>query len=205
MSERFEFRVFAPVRRYGALVQRFDGVLDAGEQDRREEVYLFGMGAATPQTSLKLRDGALCLKRLLRLSGDLELWRPEQDVFPLDRTTGVRIARTGAMPSVPGGGWTLAAHLLRDAEKAPDICLAHVRKLRRKFARGGLCGEAVRMEVNGAELASLALEDEDPERLMKLRAKLQLGGWENVCYPRMLQYLSGMAPLPPGAEARVSV
>jgi hypothetical protein len=205
MSERFEFRMFAPVRRYRSLVQRFEGVLDAGEQERRDEVFLFAPAILPPSTSLKLQDGRLSIKRLLRHNGDLELWRPEFESFPLDRTSGVRIARSCPLPPVPGGGWAVAAHLLRDAEKTPDICLAHVRKLRRRFARGGLMGEVVKMEINGAELASLAVEGEDATAVSALRADLQLDACENVSYPRMLQYLAGVAPLPVDAAARVAV
>jgi len=205
MIERYEFRVFAPLRGYPELARRFDGLLDAGEEERDQEVYLFALDSAPPRTGLKLRNGELSIKRLIRHSGDLELWRPETETFPLDRTSGVRVARACAMPPVPGGGWIEAAHLLRDAEKTPGVCLAHVRKLRVRFARGPLQGEAVRMEVNGAELASLAVEGEDSDAVARLRADLDLATWENVSYPRMLQYLSGMAPLPPDAPARVTV
>jgi hypothetical protein len=205
MSERFEFRVFAPARHYRSLAQRFEGLLDPAGDGRSEEIYLFAPDAAPPRTGIKVKSGGLSLKRLIRHAGDLELWRPESVPFPLDRTRGVRIARACSLPPVPGGGWAVAPHLLRDAEKAPGICLAHVRKVRRRFIRGGLLGEAVRLEINGAELASLAVEAEDAEAVVALRAELRLEGRENVSYPRMLQYLAGFAPLPPGAAARVDV
>jgi hypothetical protein len=205
MTDRYEFRVFAPVHRYTALAHRFDGLLDAGAEERGQEVYLFSLDSTPPRNGLKLRNGELSIKRLIRHSGDLELWRPEIEPFPLDRTNGVRIARGCAMPPVPGGGWAEASHLLRDAEKTPNLCLAHVRKLRLRYARGALQGEMVRMEVNGAELASLAVEGEDPAALARLRADLDLAAWENVSYPRMLQYLAGVVPLPADAPARVAV
>jgi hypothetical protein len=205
MSERFEFRVFAPVRRYRSLAQRFEGLLDAAGRERGEAVYLFAPVIAPPRASLKLRDGRLSIKRLLRHNGELELWQPEFEEFPLDRTSGVRIARACSLPPVPGGGWAVAAHLLRDAEKTPDICLAHLRTLRHRFARGGLLGEAVRMEINGAELASLAVEGEDAAAVRQLRSDLQLDECDNVSYPRMLQFLAGLAPLPNDAVARVAV
>jgi hypothetical protein len=205
MSERFEFRVFAPVRRYRSLAQRLEGVLEPGEQQRAQAVYLFSPNPAPPQASLKLQDGLMSIKRMVHRNGDLELWRPEPEGFPLDRTRGVRIARICPLPPVPGGGWSVAAHLLRDAEKAPDICIAHVRKLRQTFSRGGMQGEAVRMEVNGAEMASLAVEGEHPAAVLALRAELDLESWENVSYPRMLLYLSGVLPLPGDAGARVAV
>lgn len=61
----------------------------------------------------------------------------------------------------------------------------------------------MRLEVNRAEMASLAVEGEDPERLTELRSALGLGDWENVSYPRMLQYLAGITPLPVAARVRV--
>jgi hypothetical protein len=205
MSDRFEFRVFAPVRRYRSLAQRFEGVLEAGAHERAQAVYLFAPTPALPQGSLKLQDGRMSIKHLVRRSDALELWRPEPGEFPLDRTRGVQIARSCPLPPVPGGGWAVAAHLLRDAEKAPDICLAHVRKLRHTFSRDGLLGEAVRLQVNGAEMASLAVEGEDPEAVLALVLELALADWENVSYPRMLQYLSGVLPLPAEGGARVEV
>lgn len=206
MSERYEFRVFAPGRGFTALSRRFEGLLDTVAEEHHEEVYLFSPDSImAPRTGLKLRNGQLSIKRLVRHSGDLELWRPEIATFPLDRTSGVRVARTCAMPPVPGNGWAEAAHLLRDAEKTPGVFLAHVRKQRHRFARDRLLGEAVRMDVNGAELASLAVESEDATALSRLRIELKLGDRENVSYPRMLQYLAGIAPLPADAAARVQV
>jgi hypothetical protein len=203
--DRFEFRVFAPPRRYRELRARLAAAFEERAGDRAEEVYLFAAAPGEPHRNVKLRAGCLSLKHLVRYREGLEQWHPETVEFPLHRTRGVQLARACPVPPVPGGGWDCAADLLRDAEKAPGICLAHVRKRRRRFTADGVAAEVVRLEVNGAELCSLALEGEEPGAVLEVRAALELVNCENVSYPRMLQYLSGLRALPPDAPGRVGV
>jgi exopolyphosphatase / guanosine-5'-triphosphate,3'-diphosphate pyrophosphatase len=196
---RYEFRVFAPDLSW--MEARIRTLAPLGRYRESLETYLLVPGRN--EVNLKIRDGALELKRLIERRRGLEQWRPE---FRLD---------------LPADGPALAEHLKalvnlgqrldeggpRDAEDLfallaeaqPGVATASLFKKRFGFVLDDCLAEVVEVLINGARLMSVALESEEPRAVLALRVKLGMEGWDNVSYVLAAERVLGRAPLPEDA------
>ena len=184
---RWEWRVAGEpaedaARRFGDLVE---------SERESDELYLL---SSDGEDSVKVRDGQLDVKHLEAVSDDgLERWRPVLKAsFPLAATdVGTMLGAlrvTGVSPEPVG-----TVDQLRDRLAAPraDLRAVEVHKVRRRFALGGCMAEVSDLHAGGGEVRTLAVESEDPERLLAAVREHGLDGAANVSVVRALKRLVG--------------
>jgi hypothetical protein len=204
-SPRYEYRIFAPdLHEVEATVRAMAPLARYRES---LETYLV---TARGESSLKIRDGALELKRRIgrtrKRGSDLEQWRPEPSLgFPLDRLALRRhleaLTPTNAQAPQLDDDATASPDALIGALRAlpGEPAIACVFKRRWGFSLDDCLVELVDVLVNGARIASTAVEAEDPEAVAKLLTRLAIDGRENVGYGRALARVLGLVALPESA------
>ncbi|ATQ69723.1 MULTISPECIES: hypothetical protein [Methylosinus] len=187
---RWEWRIFGAD--LALLEAQLGYPLDAPH--RSDEIYL--VNSATPH-SAKIRDGALEVKRLLRVDGDgLELWRPAfRAEFPFSADQLARAAAALALPSPP-----LRAQTYERGDFFSEIvarCRAlrpiAVRKSRRRYAFRGCAAEAVRVQIGAVPLCSVAVESADAARLREALRALGADARLNVNFPKGVERAAALA------------
>jgi hypothetical protein len=194
---RFEFRTFAPC--LGMVDQRLRAMADCAEISESREIYLLGRDGVRDSNS-KLRRGRLELKRIIERRHDLECWRPAgQWDFPVARDT----IRGALWPDATREQVTdlpvrVSSRDLLQWVARPGIplCRANVWKRRFRFALQGCRAELDQLLVNGAAVESVAVESEDAQAVLEVRAALRLEDCENQSYPLLLSRILGLTPLP---------
>ena len=196
---RYEFRVFAPDLSW--MEGRIRTLAPLGRYRESLETYLLVPGRT--DANLKIRDGALELKRLIERRWGLEQWRPD---FRLDLPADAQALAEhlkilgdlghGSDESGPRDVEDLVA-LLADAQ--PGVAAASLFKKRFGFELDDCLAEVVEVLINGARLMSVALESEQPRAVLALREKLGMEGWDNVSYVLAAERVLGCAPLPEDA------
>lgn len=196
---RYEFRVFA--RNLKAIEERLRSIRTPETAAEHTEIYLI------PNThndlNVKIRDATLDVKLLLTVHQGLEQWQPRlKRPFPLERDfirqelfPGLRLHP----PWLTEHSYDLDDFLERIVRPHPALCAATVFKRRLRFTMEHCLGEFAEVWINGAGLHTVALESESPERLLEVRAALQLEGLENVSYPLGIRRSLAGAPLNQGS------
>ena len=172
----------AAAQRLGDLVER---------EHESDELYLL---SSDGEDSVKVRDGLMDVKHLEEVSDDgLERWRPVlKAAFPLsaaDVGTMLGALRvTGLAPEPFGTVDELRDRLVRSRE---DLHAVEVHKRRRRFTLGGCTAEVSDLRADGREVCTLAVESEDPERVLAVVREQGLDAAPNVSVVRALKRLVG--------------
>ncbi len=161
-----------------------------------EEVYFL---SALRDANVKVRDGLMDIKQLERTDGDgLEQWRPVlKAAFPVAAETlhqvfaALSVPVAAAVRSRPA--WELAEVLAELVPAEPRLRAVRVRKVRTRYQAGGCMCETTRVEADGREVTTLAVESTDPAAVLALVRRLGLDGRANQSYPRGLKSLIGMS------------
>lgn len=152
---------------------------------RSEEIYL--LNAATPH-SAKIRDGALEVKRLLRVDGNgLELWSPSfRAEFPVSaRRLGQAFAALALTPPrLLVDSYDKDAFLTEIVPHCEALRPVTVKKARRQFAFFRCVAEFVRLQVGAVPLESVAVESEERSRVVAALRELGLDPRLNVSFPK---------------------
>ena len=82
------------------------------------------------------------------------------------------------------------------ARPSVPLYRANVWKRRFRFALQGCRAELDQLLVNGAAVESVAVESEDAQAVLEVRAALRLEDCENQSYPLLLSRILGLTPLP---------
>jgi hypothetical protein len=193
---RFEFRLFGQC--FEQEEQRLRTLASVDSIVESRETY-FLAAPPDPGRNVKLRDGRLELKRLVEERQGLERWRPAgQWALPVTSGTVLELL---APDHATTWRHTLPASLdlgkLLAFVARPEIPLyrAEVFKRRILFAPAGCRAELDQLLVNGAAIQSLALEAEEPDAVLALRAALGVDTRENASYPRALCRIMGLDPV----------
>jgi exopolyphosphatase/guanosine-5'-triphosphate,3'-diphosphate pyrophosphatase len=183
---RWEWRVAgepaeAAVRRIGD---------PAGSERESDEVYLL---SADGEDSVKVRDGLMDVKHRQEVDENgLERWCPVlKAAFPLsaaDVGTILGALRLTGLAPEPAG--TLDELLARLRLRA-DVRAVEVHKRRRKFELGGCSAEVSDLRADGREVRTVAVESEDPQRLLAVVREHGLGAAANVSVVLALKRLVG--------------
>jgi hypothetical protein len=194
---RFEFRVFGQC--FDEAEQRLRALAPCNAIQESREIYLVGDEHMDWQ-NIKIRDGKLELKRLVERRSDLERWSPSgQWPFPIPASVmqELLVANDGSNgeESLPP---ELSKQQVLELATGPPLPLsrANVCKRRFRFELAGCRAEVDQLLVNGASIGSLAIESEDPDRVLELRSALRLSDRENLAYPLGLGRILGLRPLP---------
>ena len=191
---RWEWRTFGPGS--GAGGRR----LAAFEPDRVEEsdeTYVLAPGS---DASVKVRDGRIDVKHLLRVDEDgLEQWTPVlKEPFPLSPQDARLVLESLGADDPPERGAGTLDELV--AASAGPVAVA-VHKHRAHYTIGGCMAELTEIRCASGTVRTMAIEAEDPERVRAVVRELGVGDRPVACMARGLKALVGItSPAPPSAR-----
>lgn len=141
------------------------------------------------------------IKKLESKYQSLEQWSPFLvGAFPLkrDEIKNVVFPALGIeAPVFDRGEYSLYQFIQEVINPDPDLSVAHVQKKRSAFTVNDCIAEVAECIVNGAAIASLCVEDENPGKVQKALELLNIDPeTENVNYPLALKRLMGLEALP---------
>jgi exopolyphosphatase / guanosine-5'-triphosphate,3'-diphosphate pyrophosphatase len=163
---RWEWRTFG--EGFGSAEEAF-AALAVERVQESDEVYLL---SAESDASVKLRDGLMDVKRLKAVDADgLEQWAPAlKAAFPVSaEEIGV----------------------VFDALHLEDVLAVEVHKRRARYTVDGCMAELTEVRTERGSIRTIAVESEDPARVLAAVRSLGLGARTNVCMARGLKTLLG--------------
>ena len=186
---RWEWRTF------GASFGAADEPLAALVPERVEESDERYLLALHSDASVKVRGGRMDVKQLERVHDNgLELWRPVMKAaFPLPAAGAQSVLdtlRAGA-PPLERPAYALDELLDEIVRPSPDLIAVAVHKRRVRHTIGGCMAEVTELIADGHATRTIAVESEDPERVIATVRDLRLDGRPVVCMARGLKALVG--------------
>jgi exopolyphosphatase / guanosine-5'-triphosphate,3'-diphosphate pyrophosphatase len=186
---RWEWRTFG--EHFGGAEERFAALTPEGEEES-DELYLLSRSS---DASVKVRGGLMDVKRLERVDDDgLEQWRPVLKApFPLAPADVGRVrAALGVDASVAEVREYSQEQLLGEVVSPnPDLLALDVHKRREHYSVGGAMAELSEVRTDHGSRRTIAVESEDPERVVAAVRGLGLSSRPNVNMPRGLKALVG--------------
>ncbi len=187
---RWEWRAFG--ESFGEADKRFAVLHPDGVQES-EELYLL---SAVSDENVKVRDRLLDIKTLEQVNpAGLEQWKPVMKAaFPLAADQARKVLDTLGVvaPALERTQYTLDQFVAELAEASGSLLSLSVHKKRARYKINECMSELTEVEAAGKRTRTVAIESEDPDRLMATVRELGLGEWTNVNYPRGLKQLVGM-------------
>jgi exopolyphosphatase/guanosine-5'-triphosphate,3'-diphosphate pyrophosphatase len=186
---RWEWRTFGP--RLGTAEERLAAFEPTQVRDS-DEIYVLALGH---EASIKARDGVMDVKRLERVNAEgLEQWLPvAKAAYPL-RVEGIReaIAALGAdVPPLQREHYTLEQMLDEIVGPSPQLMAIAVHKHRVHYMVDGCMTELSEVRTDRGTAKTIAVESEDPTRVVATVLALGLELQPNVSLPRELKTLAG--------------
>jgi len=188
MAWRWEWRTFG--EQFGGAEERL-GPIAPESVVESDEAYLLG---ADSVDAVKLRDGLMDVKHLEQVDDDgLELWKPVMKASLPTSAADARAVLAALRVSAP---------LDRDSYDLADLVTAAggairvvpVHKLRRHCTIGGCMAELTDLRAGDRATRTIAIESEEPARVLAAVRELGLGSRPNVNVPRGLRALVGASP-----------
>ena len=170
--------------------ERLLGAMTSEKTQESDEVYLLSVHN---DTSVKLRDDQLDVKKLQEVSADdLELWKPIMKAdFPLsvDDATTVFNALSHPVSTLERADYTLEqfAELI---ERDPGLCVVGVHKTRTHYLVDECMVEKTVLATKHGSVHTIAIESPDPALVLRTIARLGLADRRNVNVPRGLKTLA---------------
>jgi exopolyphosphatase / guanosine-5'-triphosphate,3'-diphosphate pyrophosphatase len=187
---RWEWRTFG--ESFGEADDRF-AALEPGGVQESDELYLL---SPVTDENVKVRDLLMDIKTLEQVNSDgLEQWKPiMKGAFPLpaSEVTNVFNALGIVPPPLARADYTLEQFVAELAEPSGRLRVVKVHKKRTRYKIDGCMSEMTEVVADGRKTRTVAIESEDPARVIAARRKLGLDGFENINYPRGLKQLVGM-------------
>src|SRR4051812_31285514 len=186
---RWEWRTFG--ERFGAAEERLAALAPERVQDS-DEVYVLALDS---DASLKVRDGLLDVKRLQRVNDvGLEQWMPvAKGEFPLgaDEIAKLEEALHAPVQVLARTAYTLEQFVDEVVGANPELVAVAVCKHRGHYTVGGAMVELSKLRTDHGAARTIAVESEDPARVLATVRDLGLEGRPNVSVPRELKTLAG--------------
>jgi exopolyphosphatase / guanosine-5'-triphosphate,3'-diphosphate pyrophosphatase len=152
-----------------------------------DEIYLV---SSIPDKVVKVRAGLMDVKSLERVDeAGLEQWVPVLKVrMPLSPKDADRFRATLGLSlrTSDNERYTLEELMAELAPLLPELHAIPVRKKRLRFSVGGCMTEMTEIVVEGRRSRTVAIESEDPDRVLAVVKDLGLSGHKNTSYPRWL-------------------
>ena len=187
---RWEWRTFG--ERFGEADARFAG-LTPGRVDESDEIYLLSLAS---DASVKIRDGLMDVKRLERRDDDgLELWKPVMKAsypLPAPDVAAVITALGVAVPPLPRAEYTLDELITEVVGPRDDLMAVEVHKRREHYTVGGCLAELSEVGTAQGSRRTIAIESEDPARVIATVRELGLGSRRNVSMAQGLKAIVGL-------------
>ena len=182
---RWEWRTFGD--ELGAAGERL-AALEPELVTESDEVYLLSAGGVD---AVKLRDGLMDVKHLEQVDADgLELWRPVLKApLPVSAAdAGTVLAALQVDAALEGDAYDLPGLV---AAADGEIRAVDVHKSRRHVTVRGCMAELTDLRAGGRSTRTIAIEAEDPARVIAAVRELGLGARPNVSMPQVLRALTG--------------
>jgi exopolyphosphatase / guanosine-5'-triphosphate,3'-diphosphate pyrophosphatase len=187
---RWEWRTFG--ESFGESDDRF-GRLEPDDVQESDELYLLSPLA---DVNVKIRNLLMDIKTLKQVNTDgLEQWKPVmKGAFPLAATEvkNVFTALGVAPPPLARVDYTLEQFVRELAAPSGRLRVVEVHKKRSRYTVGGCMAELTEVVAEGKRIRTVAIESEDPARVIAAVRQLGLDQFKNVNYPRGLKQLVGM-------------
>jgi hypothetical protein len=186
---RWEWRCFPPS--LATIAQTVSIPSDAASRES-DEIYVLDPRGTQ---NVKIRDGALDVKRLRQIDADgLELWEPVFKArFPLSRSDLAAVSAVWPLlETLPREAYTIEQFIEEVISLRADLHVVRVHKSRRVFTFAGCIAELVRLAVESRTLESFSLEHEDPKRILAALHTLGLDVHANTSYSLGLRRALGL-------------
>jgi exopolyphosphatase / guanosine-5'-triphosphate,3'-diphosphate pyrophosphatase len=161
--------------------------------EESDELYLLPAGDGD---NVKVRDGRLEVKHLERVNDDgLEQWAPVTEAtFPLPASeVGSVLEALGvSVPRLARATYTLEELVDEVVLTSPDLAALEVHKRRARYTIDGCRSELTEVRTDRGSTRTLAVESEDPARVIATVRELGLDSRPNLSYPRALKELVGL-------------
>ena len=188
---RWEWRAFG--ERLGDAEERF-AALSPEKTQESDELYLL---SAVADETVKIRDELLDVKQLEQVNRDgLELWKPVLKAgFPLPRSAveAAFVALREPAPSLQRTAYTLDELIDEVVAPSEQLTVVRVHKKRRHYTFNRCMAELTDVHADGHSTRTIAVESEDPARLIATVRDLGLDARPNTSFPRGLKALVGRA------------
>ena len=184
---RWEWRTFEP---FGAAENQLTA-LAAAPAAESDEVYVLALAS---DASVKVRDGLMDVKWLEHVDDDgLEQWRPVLKApFPLARADVATVLDgLGVAVDLERDEYTLDQLFAEVLGEREDVRTVGVHKQRARFTLGGCMAELSELTTGDGSSRTLAIESEEPDRVIAAVRELGFGARHNVSVPRKLKALTG--------------
>jgi exopolyphosphatase / guanosine-5'-triphosphate,3'-diphosphate pyrophosphatase len=185
---RWEWRTFGDS--FGEAEDRFASLSPERAQDS-DDLYVLSRKS---DASVKVRDGLMDVKQLQSVDEDgLEQWKPVLKAsFPLGASDlQVVLDTLGVVVAPPPGAGSLVELVEGLAAASPDLMALMVHKRRRHYTVGGAMAEVSQMGTDAGSTRTIAVESEDPARVIAALGELGLASRRNVNVARGLKALAG--------------
>jgi exopolyphosphatase/guanosine-5'-triphosphate,3'-diphosphate pyrophosphatase len=189
---RWEWRTFG--EHFGAADELLAGLTPQRVRNS-DEVYVV---SAHSDASVKVRDGLMDVKRLLRVNDDrLELWTPVLKTgFPLSGgDVSTVLSSLGVEVEAVSGQATYTFDDFAGELVQPDpaLRLVEVRKRRVHYVVDECTVELTELTADRAATRTLSVESPNPSQVSSVLERLGLADRRNVCVARGLKALVGFA------------
>lgn len=185
---RWEWRAFGPS--FGPAEERF-GALSPERVQESDELYVL---SKTADENVKVRDELLDVKQLEHVNADgLEQWVPVlKEPFPLAASTVTSVLErlAGSVPALERDAYALDELLAELVHPSPDLLAVHVHKRRQRYTIGGCMTELTDLRTDAGDTRTVAVEADDPDRVIATVRDLGLTSLPNTSFPRGLKALA---------------
>ena len=184
---RWEWRTFGDD--FGAAEEEL-GALGVERVQESDELYLLSRHG---DAAVKVRHGLLDVKGLLAARDGLEQWMPvAKSGFPVSGDDVAAALTRLRLEPPPLERETYTVEDLLDAVRPIDALIAvEVHKRRAHYTVGGCMADLSEIGTDKGSTRSLAIESEDPARVLAAVRALGLATRANVCMTRGLKALAG--------------
>ncbi len=190
IKARWEWRTFGEA--FGEAETRINS-FPKDKVRSSSEIYILSKRS---MDNTKIRDMLMDIKTLQRVNGDkLEQWFPIMKAgFPLapEVLNDVFKAWKAPLPALRRAAYGCEEFLGELVAKHPDLKMVRVEKERHGFMINGCIVEIADLKFDGKPIRTVAVEMEDPGRVMATVKELRLDGFENVNYLKALKRFAGM-------------
>jgi exopolyphosphatase / guanosine-5'-triphosphate,3'-diphosphate pyrophosphatase len=157
------------------------------------EVYIL---SAVSNDNTKVRDLLMDIKTLQQVNEDgLEQWKPiMKGAFPLPvaEITNVFAAFRVQPPAFARTEYTLQQFIDELIKTSRHLRAIDVKKVRTGYTINGCIGEMAEVTADGSKVRTVAIESEDPARVIATVRELGLDRFPNINYLRGLKTLAHM-------------
>jgi exopolyphosphatase/guanosine-5'-triphosphate,3'-diphosphate pyrophosphatase len=186
---RWEWRTFGET--FGAADKQF-AALEPGGVQESDEIYLL---SPVGDQNVKIRDRLMDIKTLEQVNTDgLEQWKPVmKGSFPLPaaQVKSVFDAFGVAQPPLARTDYTLEQFVDELAKPGGRLRVVNVHKKRTRYQIDGCMSEMTDVIADGRKTRTVAIESENPARVIATVRRLGLDKFKNISYPRGLKQLVG--------------